>query len=105
MTIDRLAAMRAMVAKQPNNPLARFGLANELLKAELYADAETELAAYLAVYDDEGNGWLRYADVLYALGRLEDARGAVHKGIDAAQRFGHGALVNDLQSRLDDWGD
>ncbi len=105
MTIDRLAAMRAMVATQPNNPLARFGLANELLKAEHYADAEIELAAYLAVYDDEGNGWLRYADVLYALGRVEDARSAAHKGIAAAQRFGHGALVNDLQFRLDDWDD
>jgi len=103
MTIDRLAAMRAMVAKQPDNPLARFGLANELLKAGVHAEAETELAAYLAVYDDEGSGWLRYADVLFALGRLEHARDAVHKGIAAAQRFAHVALVNDLQSRLDDW--
>jgi thioredoxin-like negative regulator of GroEL len=45
---DRLSTMRAMVAKQPGNPLARFGLANELLKAGLNADAVEELAAYLA---------------------------------------------------------
>jgi len=101
--MSRLDAMRSMVAKQPNNPLARFGLANELLKAGLHADAEVELAAYLAAYDDEGNGWLRYADVLATLGRTADARVAATRGIEAAQRFGHGALVNDLEARLEEW--
>jgi predicted Zn-dependent protease len=99
----RLAAMRAMVDKQPDNPLARFGLANELLKAGLHAEAEAELAAYLARYDDEGNGWLRHADVLYQLGRVDEARVAATSGIAAAQRFGHGALVNELEARLEEW--
>lgn len=61
---DRLDTMRAMAARQPNNALVRFGLANELLKANLLEEAATELAAYLAAYDDEGNGWLRYCDTL-----------------------------------------
>jgi predicted Zn-dependent protease len=101
--IDRLAAMRAMVAKQPTNPLARFGLANELLKAGQHAEAETELATYLASYDDEGNGWLRYADVLHTLGRLDDARAAAHKGIDASRRYGHGGMVAEFEGRLEEW--
>jgi predicted Zn-dependent protease len=100
---DRLAAMRALAAKQPDNPLARFGLANELLKAGLHAEAATELSLYLARYDDEGNGWLRYADVLHTLGRTDDARDAARKGIDASQRFGHTGMVAELESRLDDW--
>ena len=101
--MDRLLAMRSMVAKQPDNPLARFGLANELLKAGLHAEAEAELAAYLARYDDEGNGWMRYADVLHTLNRTDDARAAAQKGIAAAQRFGHGALVSELEARLEEW--
>ncbi len=101
--MDRLLAMRSMVAKQPDNPLARFGLANELLKAGLHAEAEAELAAYLARYDDEGNGWMRYADVLHTLSRTDDARAAAQKGIAAAQRFGHGALVSELEARLEEW--
>ena len=105
MTIDRLAAMRAMVEKQPNNPLAHFGLANELLKAGAHAEAEVSLATYLQSYDDEGNGWLRYADVLHTLKRDDDARTAIARGIEAARRFGHGALVGELESRLDDWAD
>lgn len=98
--MDRLATMRAMAAKQPANPMVRFGLANELLKANLLDEAVTELAAYLASYDDEGNGWLRYADTLTALGRHDEARQAITSGIDAATRHGHGTLVAELEERL-----
>ena len=96
---DRLATMRAMAARQPGNALVRFGLANELLKANLHEEAATELQAYLASYDDEGNGWLRYADTLTALGRHEEARAAAAKGIDAATRYGHGSMVQEFEDR------
>jgi predicted Zn-dependent protease len=98
--MDRLATMRSMAAKQPANPMVRFGLANELLKANLLDEAVTELAAYLASYDDEGNGWLRYADTLTALGRHDEARQAITNGIAAATRHGHGTLVAEFEERL-----
>ena len=101
---DRLETMRAMVARAPENALARFGLANELLKAGRREEAVTELAAYLARHDDEGAGWLRYADTLYALGREEEARAALVKGTDAASRYGHAALTSEFETRRDDWG-
>ena len=97
--------MRAMAAKQPDNPLARFGLANELLKAGLHVEAEQALATYLAHHDDEGNGWLRYADTLKTLDRDSEARAAIARGIAAAQRFGHGALVGEMEARVEEWDD
>lgn len=96
---DRLATMRAMAARQPGNALVRFGLANELLKANLLDEAASELKAYLDMYDDEGNGWLRYADTLTALGRHDEARAAVQRGIDAATRYGHGSMVQEFEER------
>ena len=96
---DRLTTMRALAAKQPGNPLVRFGLANELLKASLLEEAAAELGGYLADYDDEGNGWLRYADTLAQLGRMDEARAAKARGIDAAQRYGHGMLVAEFEER------
>lgn len=101
---DRLSTMRAMAERQPGNPLARFGYANELLKAGDHAAAAAELAAYLALHDDEGNGWLRYADTLYTLGREDEARAAVTRGTDAATRHGHGTLVAEFEERLEMWG-
>lgn len=96
---DRLATMRAMAARQPGNALVRFGLANELLKANLLEEAATELQAYLESYDDEGNGWLRYCDTLVALGRHDEARAAAVRGKDAAARYGHGGMVQEFEER------
>ena len=100
---DRLETMRAMVARAPDNALARFGLANELLKAGLQDEGAAELGAYLARHDDEGAGWLRYADTLHALGREDEAQAALAKGTDAASRYGHAALTSEFESRRDDW--
>jgi predicted Zn-dependent protease len=92
--------MRAMVARQPDNPLYRFGLANELLKAGQLEEAAGELATYLAASDDEGNGWLRYAETLEALGRHDEIAEAVRRGIDAATRHNHGTLVSEFEERF-----
>jgi predicted Zn-dependent protease len=99
---DRIATFRALVARQPDNALARFGLANELLKAQLLDEGVAELAGYLNRYDDEGNGWLRYADALRQLGRVDEARAAIVRGIANAQRFRHGALVGELEALADE---
>lgn len=100
MTAPRLDTFRAMVAKSPNNALARFGLANELLKARLWAEAEEHLRVYLGSYDDEGNGFGRHAEALEALGRTTEAAAALQLGIEAAHRFGHPGLANELHDRL-----
>lgn len=101
-TNPRLETFRAMVAKSPGNPLARFGLANELLKAEIWDEAVTQLEAYLGAYDDEGNGYGRLAQALHALGRVGEAREALDRGIAAAHRFGHAGLANELAARIDE---
>jgi predicted Zn-dependent protease len=100
MSDPRLETFRAMVARDPGNPRARFGLANEALKARLYGEAEEHLRVYLASYDDEGNGYGRHAEALAALGRHAEAAEALRAGIAAAQRFGHPGLADELRDRL-----
>lgn len=94
-----------MVAKNPENALAHFGLANELMKVGEVAAAAEHYAAYLGRYDDEGNGWGRYAEALAALGRGPDARQALRTGIAAAQRFGHPGMASELEARHDELED
>lgn len=100
----KLDTFRAMVAKNPNNALARFGLANEAMKAGLHEEASSQLEAYLGMYDDEGNGWQRLAECRIALGRDDEARDALARGIAAARRFGHGGLASELEERLEELG-
>ena len=105
MTNPKLDTFRSMVAKNPENPLARFGLANEAMKAGLHDEALEHLQAYLARYDDEGNGYGRLAEVLVALGRVDEAKDALTQGIAASHRFGHVGMANELDARRDELDD
>ena len=102
MSSARLETMRAMVAKNPNNALARFGLANEALKAQLYEEAAENLRIYLSAHADEGNGYGRLAEALYNLGRIDEARAALRDGIEASQRFGHPSMAHEFEARLEE---
>ena len=103
--MDRLATFRALVEKSPDNALARFGLANELLKAQQWREAAEQLEAYLARHDDEGNGWGRLAEARAALDDLEGARAALRTGIAASHRFGHPGMAGELEARLEELDD
>ena len=97
----RLEAFRAMVAKNPANMQARFGLANEAVKVGSLAEALEHYRVYLAGFDDEGNGHARLADVLERLGRTDEAHEALRQGIAAARSHGHPSLAAELEERLD----
>ena len=97
MTSSRLDALRAMVAKNPGNLAARFGLANEAVKAGALEEALEHYRGYLAGHEDEGNGWARLAQVLDRLGRGDEAREARRRGIEAAYRHGHPSLAAELE--------
>ncbi len=84
MTNPRLDTFRAMVAKNPRNALARFGLANEALKDGLYEEAVEQLREYLRMHDDEGNAYGRLAEALERLGHRDEALAALRDaGIQA----------------------
>ena len=94
--------MRALVAKNPSNALARFGLANEALKAQLYEEAAEHLRVYLDRHDDEGNAYGRLAEALVHLGRVDEARGALRRGIETSHRFGHPGMAAEFEARLEE---
>lgn len=102
MPTSRLDTFRAMVAKNPANALARFGLANEAVKEGLLDEAREHYEAYLSSYDDEGNGYQRLAEVLARLGLVDRARVALGNGIEAARRFGHPTMAAELEARLEE---
>lgn len=105
MTDAKLETFRKMVAANPGNPLARFGLANEALKAGLHEEARENLEAYLAAYDDEGNGYGRLAEALEGMGRTDDARAALRSGIAASLRHGHPSMAAEFEARLEELDD
>lgn len=101
-TNTRIETFRQMVARDPENPLARFGLVNEALKAGFYEEAREQLEAYLARADDEGNAYGRLADALEQLGRTDEARSALERGVAASRRFGHPSMAAEFEARLEE---
>lgn len=101
MTNPRIETFRAMVARSPRNPLAHFGLANEALKDGLWAEAEEHLRTYLDLHEDEGNAYGRLAEALVQLGRGDEAKSALRRGIEAAERFGHPSMAEEFADRIE----
>jgi predicted Zn-dependent protease len=102
MSPSKLETFREMVRRNPGNALARFGLANEALKAGEWDEAREQLESYLAQYDDEGNGYGRLAEALVRLGRTDEAAEALRKGIAASVRFGHPGMAAEFEQRIEE---
>lgn len=94
-----------MVEKDPKNALARFGLANELMRAGEYAEARDVLNAYLAMYDDEGAGYRFLAQACEKLGLVDEAKDAYRRGIGAAGRHNHPSMAAEFEMRIEDLDD
>jgi E3 SUMO-protein ligase RanBP2 len=100
MSDPRVETLKALVAKNPNNPLGRYGLANEYLKLEMYEEAIDEIRAYLKLKDDEGAAYRMLGEALLKLGRNEEAREAYRNGIEAAERHGHPGMAEEFEEIL-----
>ena len=98
---DRVAALLGMLARRPDDPRLRFGLAAEYEKREQWDEVVAQLQAYLQATDDEGNAWGRLALALRKLGREGEAMTALKKGIDAARRHGHPSMAAEFEEMLE----
>jgi E3 SUMO-protein ligase RanBP2 len=100
MAASRIDTFRQMLESDPDNALVRFGLANEYLKAEQYAEAIAALEDYLSRADDEGAAFGMLARALEKVGRREDARRAYERGIEAAEKHSHPSMAEDYRMTL-----
>jgi len=101
MSDSNIETLKALVEKNPDNPLGRYGLANEYLKLEMYEEAINEINAYLKLKDDEGAVYRILGEALLKLGKKEEAKEAYRNGIEAAQRHGHPGMAAEFEETLE----
>lgn len=104
MNEPRLETLRRMAKDRPNDPRLQFGLAVELLNRGETRGGADALQAYLALVEDEGNGWARLGAALAELGEVEEAKNAYARGIEIASRRGHSGLKEEMEEALEDLG-
>lgn len=102
MAETRIEVFRKMLTDDPSNTTVRFGLANELLKLERFAEAVDELQAYLSQANDQGNAYGKLAQALERLGRIDEARAAYQQGIATANKHGHPGMAQEFEMALAD---
>ena len=101
MSNSKIETLKALVEKNPDNPLGRYGLANEYLKLDMYEEAIEQIEAYLKLKDDQGAVYRMLGEALLKLGRKEEAKEAYKKGIEAAHRHGHPGMAAEFEETLE----
>ncbi|MCS7079074.1 MAG: hypothetical protein NZ585_03360 [Chloracidobacterium sp.] len=104
MTTSRLEALHKMLAANPNNAMAHYGLANEYWKLADYPAVVRHLTAYLAASDDQGAGYRLLGQAYQRLGDVEAARAAWRQGQQAAERHGHPTMAAEIGELIADLG-
>ena len=100
MIEERIDALRRMLERNPDDARVRFGLAAEYERLGRWEDVARELREYLSRTEDEGNAWGRLGTALLQLGREDEAREALRRGIDAASRHGHPSMAAEFEETL-----
>ncbi len=96
-----MEVLKAMVAQNPADAFARYGLAMELMKSGELESAVTEFRALLEHNPNYAAGYFHGGQVLEKLGDVQNARAFYEKGIDVTSRTGDQHARSELQAALD----
>jgi len=104
MSADRTEILKNLVAQNPQDSFARYGLAMEYSKAGRLEEAVVEYRALLSFNPDYLYAYFHCGQALEKLGLVEEARAVYRNGIEAAGRRGDGHASGELQAALDQLG-
>jgi predicted Zn-dependent protease len=100
--MDKLQGLREILALDPKNSFARYGVAMELAGRGDTAAALKEYDTLLAIDPDYTAGYFMSAQTLSAAGRTAEAIERLKTGIGCAARSGNRHAMNEMQQMLDE---
>ncbi len=100
--MDRLAALHALLEADPTNQFARYGLAQEFVKAGNDLKALAEFRRILSENEDYQAAYYHAGKVLARLGRFDEAIDTYRRGIEASFRTGDLHARSELEAALDE---
>ena len=102
--MDKIAGLKQILALDPKNSFARYGIAMELAKGGETAAALSEFDTLLADDPDYTAGYFMAAQTLSAAGRAAEAIERLKAGIGCAARSGNRHALSEMQAMLDELG-
>ena len=100
MATNRLEMLQQMVAQDPNNSFARYGLAMEYANTGVLEQAVTEFETLIRHDMDYAAAYFHAGQALEKLGRVEQARTIYEQGIEVTTRKGDGHTRAEIEAAL-----
>jgi tetratricopeptide (TPR) repeat protein len=101
MIDNRLESLRGMVAANPADSFARYGLAMEYVKQGKLQDAAAEFEKLIDSNPNYAAAYFHGGQTLEKLGRIEEAKAVYGKGIEITTASGDLHTRSELQAALD----
>jgi tetratricopeptide (TPR) repeat protein len=101
MSTNRMEILMNMVAQNPRDTFARYGLAMEYANSGNLQQAVAEYRVLLENNPDYAAAYFHGGQALEKLGLVDEARQMYRKGIETTARTGDGHTQSELQGALD----
>ncbi|HTU41479.1 MAG TPA: tetratricopeptide repeat protein [Candidatus Aquilonibacter sp.] len=98
--MDRIAALNEILAQNPNDAFARYGLAMEYSNQGNLDRSLTEFSLLLKSTPDYTAGYFMAAQTLARANRIEEAKRMLSDGIASAQRTGNPHAQSEMEAML-----
>ena len=98
---SRVEQLREFVAAKPADPLSRYMLAMELKKLGRNDESLREFDALHEKVADYVPAYLMHGQLLNTLGRSDDARAILDRGIAIAQKVGNAHALGEMSELRD----
>ncbi|MGH9606025.1 MAG: tetratricopeptide repeat protein [Terracidiphilus sp.] len=100
--MDKMAGLKEILALDPKNSFARYGIAMELVGRGEAEAALSEFDTLLADDPEYTAGYFMSAQTLVKAGRTEEAAKRLKAGIGCAARRGNSHALSEMQGMLDE---
>jgi predicted Zn-dependent protease len=100
--MDKLAGLKEILAMDPGNAFARYGLAMEYVGRGEIATGLAEFDVLLKANPDYTAGYFMAAQTLAKEERIPEAIERLHAGIASARRTGNNHALSEMQGMLDE---
>jgi len=100
--MDRIALLTEVLAQNPNDAFARYGLAMEYSKAGDLDRGLEEFGKLLTAHPDYTAGYFMAAQTLVSANRTDEAKKMLVDGIASARRTGNQHAQSEMTAMLDE---
>ena len=102
MSVDKVVAFTEILAQDPGNAFARYGLAIEYTQRGETALALNQFDELAKLHPDYTAGYQMAAQILMASGKVQQAEIRLRAGIDSARRTNNQHALAEMEGMLEE---